>query len=53
MISVIGVCKGIENYARYFIGKVFNEMFFCLFDYLGIFEWEFLVIVDESYVSLL
>ncbi len=52
MISATGVCKGIENYARHFTGKAPNETPFCLFDYLGIFEREFLVIVDESHVSL-
>ncbi|MDZ7551697.1 excinuclease ABC subunit B, partial [Helicobacter pylori] len=52
MISTTGVCKGIENYARHFTGKAPNETPFCLFDYLGIFEREFLVIVDESHVSL-
>ncbi len=49
MLREIGVCPGIENYSRYFDGRRPGERPFCLLDY---FPGEFLVIVDESHVSV-
>jgi excinuclease ABC subunit B len=52
MIEATGSCKGIENYARYLTGKKEGETPYSLFDYYKEMGREFLVIVDESHVSL-
>jgi excinuclease ABC subunit B len=49
MLREIGVCPGIENYSRYFDGRVPGERPYCLLDY---FPDDFLVVVDESHVSV-
>lgn len=49
MIRELGHCSGIENYSRYFDGREAGTRPFCLLDY---FPKEFLVVVDESHVTL-
>ncbi|HEX9562438.1 MAG TPA: excinuclease ABC subunit UvrB, partial [Gemmatimonadaceae bacterium] len=49
MMLEIGTCAGIENYSRHLSGRKPGERPACLMDY---FPAEFLVIVDESHVSL-
>ncbi len=52
MLQATGACKGVENYARYLTGKKEGETPFSLFDYFESMGKEYLVIVDESHVSL-
>ncbi|PAF51852.1 excinuclease ABC subunit B [Helicobacter sp. 13S00401-1] len=52
MISESGVCKGIENYARHLTGKAPGETPFSLLDYFESKKKPYLLIVDESHVSL-
>jgi excinuclease ABC subunit B len=52
MINATGMCKGIENYARHLTGKKAGETPYSLFDYFEAMGKEYLVIVDESHVSL-
>jgi len=49
MMMEIGTCAGIENYSRHLSGRLAGERPACLFDY---FPEEFLVVVDESHVTL-
>ena len=49
MMLEIGTCAGIENYSRHLSSREAGERPACLFDY---FPEDFLVIVDESHVSL-
>src|SRR5687767_2557880 len=49
MMLEIGTCAGIENYSRHLSGRKAGERPACLFDY---FPEDFLVVVDESHVSL-
>ncbi|MDP2498835.1 MAG: excinuclease ABC subunit UvrB [Candidatus Palauibacterales bacterium] len=49
MIKEVGVCPGIENYARYLDGREPGERPYCLLDY---FPDDYLVFVDESHVTL-
>lgn len=49
MIQELGYCSGIENYSRYFDGRNEGTRPFCLLDY---FPDDFLVIIDESHVTL-
>ena len=49
MIRELGHCSGIENYSRYFDGRNPGDKPFCLLDF---FPKDFLMIVDESHVSL-
>ncbi len=49
MIRELGYCPGIENYSRYFDGRPPGTRPFCLLDY---FPNDFLVVVDESHVTL-
>jgi excinuclease ABC subunit B len=49
MMLEIGTCAGIENYSRHLSGRSAGERPACLFDY---FPEDFLVVVDESHVSL-
>jgi excinuclease ABC subunit B len=49
MMLEIGTCSGIENYSRHIAGRAEGERPACLFDY---FPEEFLVVVDESHVSV-
>ncbi|MFW5990177.1 MAG: excinuclease ABC subunit UvrB [Campylobacterales bacterium] len=52
MIENTGVCKGIENYARHLTGKAPGETPYSLLDYFEIKNKPYLIIVDESHVSL-
>ena len=52
MLETTGICKGIENYARHLTGKKPGETPFSLLDYFEIKGRPYLVIVDESHVSL-
>jgi excinuclease ABC subunit B len=52
MIETTGVCKGIENYARHLTGKAPGETPYSLLDYFEIKNQPYLIIVDESHVSL-
>jgi len=49
MIRELGYCSGIENYSRYLDGRSAGSRPFCLLDF---FPNDFLMIVDESHVSL-
>lgn len=52
MLSTTGICKGIENYALHLTGLKSGDTPYTLFDYFSIKNSRFLVIVDESHVSL-
>ena len=52
MIEATGACKGIENYSRHLTGKAPGEMPYTLLDYFDVRHNDYLVIVDESHVSL-
>ncbi len=52
MLNATGACKGVENYARHLTGKKEGETGYSLFDYFAEMDKDFLVIVDESHVSL-
>ncbi len=52
MIEGTGMCKGIENYARLLTGKEPGETPYSLLDYFAQIDKDFLLIVDESHVSL-
>ena len=52
MLQATGSCKGVENYARHLTGKKPGETPYSLFDYFETMEEDYLVIVDESHVSL-
>lgn len=49
MIKELGYCSGIENYSRYFDGRLPGSRPFTLLDY---FPDDFLLVVDESHVTL-
>ncbi len=49
MIKELGYCSGIENYSRYFDGRMPGTRPFCLLDY---FPDDFLTVIDESHVTL-
>ncbi len=49
MIKELGYCNGIENYSRHFDGRKQGEPPYCLLDF---FEKDFLLIIDESHVTL-
>ncbi len=49
MMIELGYCSGIENYSRYFDGRLPGSRPFCLLDY---FPDDFLLIIDESHVSI-
>lgn len=52
MIEGTGMCKGIENYARHLTGQKSGETPYSLMDYFENMNDDFLLIVDESHVSL-
>lgn len=52
MIEATGICKGIENYSRFLTGKKAGETPYSLMDYFEAKGEPYLVIVDESHVSL-
>ncbi len=49
MMRELGYCSGIENYSRYFDGRLPGSRPFCLLDY---FPDDFILIVDESHVTI-
>ncbi|MFC1570341.1 excinuclease ABC subunit UvrB [Candidatus Omnitrophota bacterium] len=49
MLSELGYCNGIENYSRHISGREPGSRPWCLLDY---FDEDFLVIIDESHVTL-
>ena len=49
MMREIGYCSGIENYSRYFDGRVPGQPAFTLLDY---FPQNFLVFIDESHMTI-
>jgi len=52
MLETTGMCKGIENYARHLTDKKPGETPYSLLDYFEIKGRPYLIIVDESHVSL-
>ncbi|NKQ40867.1 MAG: excinuclease ABC subunit UvrB [Sulfurovum sp.] len=52
MIEATGMCKGIENYSRHLTGKQPGETPYSMMDYFEAMHDDYLVIVDESHVSL-
>ncbi len=49
MIKELGYCSGIENYSRYFDGRLPGSRPFCLLDY---FPKDYLMVIDESHVTI-
>jgi len=49
MIRELGYCSGIENYSRYFDGRMPGQRPFCLLDY---FPNDFMMVIDESHVTV-
>jgi excinuclease ABC subunit B len=49
MMRELGYCSGIENYSRYFDGRLPGTRPFCLLDY---FPDDYLLVVDESHVTV-
>lgn len=49
MIKEIGYCSGIENYSRYFDGRLPGTRPFCLLDF---FPRNYLTVIDESHVTV-
>jgi excinuclease ABC subunit B len=49
MIRELGYCSGIENYSRYFDGRLSGKRPFCLMDY---FPEDFMTVIDESHVTI-
>jgi excinuclease ABC subunit B len=49
MMRELGYCNGIENYSRYFDGRLPGTRPFCLLDY---FPDDFIMFIDESHVSV-
>lgn len=49
MLEELGYCNGIENYSRYFDGRLAGERPYCLLDY---FPDDFLLVIDESHVTI-
>jgi excinuclease ABC subunit B len=49
MMRELGFCSGIENYSRYFDGRLPGTRPFCLIDY---FPGDFMTIIDESHVTM-
>jgi len=52
MLESTGACKGVENYSRHLTEKKAGETPYSLIDYFASMEKDFLLIVDESHVSL-
>ena len=52
MLESTGACKGVENYSRHLTGKKPGETPYNLMDYFEVRHKDYLVIVDESHVSL-
>lgn len=49
MMRELGYCPGIENYSRYFDGRVQGTRPFCLLDY---FPKDYMLVIDESHVTI-
>ncbi len=49
MMKELGYCSGIENYSRYFDGRLPGTRPFCLLDY---FPDDYLMVIDESHVTV-
>ena len=49
MIRELGYCSGIENYSRYFDGRLPGHRPYCLLDY---FPDNYLMVIDESHVTI-
>jgi excinuclease ABC subunit B len=49
MMRELGYCSGIENYSRFFDGRVKGTRPFCLLDY---FPDDYLLVIDESHVTI-
>lgn len=49
MLKETGYCSGIENYSRYFDGRLPGQAPYALFDF---FDQDFLLIIDESHIAL-
>lgn len=49
MLRELGYCSGIENYSRYFDGRMPGTRPFCLLDY---FPDDFVIMIDESHVTV-
>ncbi len=49
MMREMGYCNGIENYSRYFDGRLPGQMPYTLLDFFG---KDYLMIVDESHITL-
>ncbi|MEM6317053.1 MAG: excinuclease ABC subunit UvrB [Bacteroidota bacterium] len=49
MMRELGYCNGVENYSRYFDGRVAGTRPFCLLDY---FPEDYLMVIDESHVTV-
>lgn len=49
MIKELGYCSGIENYSRYFDGRIPGSRPFCLLDF---FPKDYLMVIDESHVTI-
>lgn len=52
MLATTGSTKGVENYARYLTGQKPGETPYSMFDYFEMNGQDYLIIVDESHVSL-
>jgi len=52
MLETVGMCKGIENYSRLLTGKKPGEAPYTLLDYFSLNHDKYMIIVDESHVSL-
>ncbi|MDA7818184.1 excinuclease ABC subunit UvrB [Sulfurimonas sp.] len=52
MLQTTGMCKGVENYSRLLTDKKPGEAPFTLLDYFALNHKDYLVMVDESHVSL-
>jgi len=49
MIKELGYCSGVENYSRFFDGRIAGTRPFCLLDY---FPDDYLLVIDESHVTI-
>ena len=52
MLQTTGMCKGVENYSRLLTNKKPGEAPYTLLDYFALHHKDYLIIVDESHVSL-
>ncbi|MEK7450830.1 MAG: helicase-related protein, partial [Patescibacteria group bacterium] len=52
MIKEVGYVNGIENYSRYFDGRIPGQPPYTLLDYFNHASKDFLTIVDESHITL-